>query len=224
MLEGVEEDVEGVERGRRRGHADAPLGPLRIPFADEADEAAVGQGIVHPVDDAVVLDVHAVQLVAGVLVGLFARLLRSGLEQEAVGTGLPVLTQIDIDVAALAVAGLAVAGGHTLPLEQDGVETGVGVEAVETDNHAVEAVVGLLDLERLRRPLQVERTGRAQVGGQGVQPVEYDGQQRLRMRQPVELLPLGGSQSAEEDRVGGRAPQSGMDEREEGLLHHGAVS
>ena len=224
VLEGVEEDVEGVERGRRRGHADAPLGPLRIPLTDEATEAPVSQGIVRAVDEAVVLDVHAVQLIAGMLVGLFARLLRSGLEQEAVGTRLPVLAQIDVDVAALAVAGLAVAGGHALPLEQDGVEAGVGVEAVEADNHAVEAGVGLLDLERLRRPLQVERTGRAQVGGQGVQPVEHDGQQRLRMRQPMKLLPLGGSQSTEEDRVGGRTPQPGTDEREEGLLHHGAVS
>ena len=167
---------------------------------------------------------HAVQLVAGVLVGLFARLLRSGLEQEAVGTRLPVLAQIDVDVAALAVAGLMVAGGHALPLEQDGVEAGVGVEAVEADNHAIETIVGLFNLERLRRPLQVERTGRAQVGRQGVQPVEHNGQQRLRMRQPVELLPLGGSQSAEESRVGGRIPQPGTDKREEGLLHHGAVS
>lgn len=44
------------------------------------------------------------------------------------------------------------------------------------------------------------------------------------MRQPVKLLPLGGSQSAEEGRVGGRAPQPGADKREEGLLHHGSVS
>lgn len=111
------------------------------------------------------------------LVGLFTRLLCSGLEQEAVGAGLPVLAQIDVDVAALAVAGLAVAGGHTLPLEQDGVEAGISIESVEANNHAVEAIVGLLDLERLRRPLQVERTGRSQVGRQGVQPVEHDGQQ-----------------------------------------------
>ena len=224
VLEGVEEDVEGVERGRRCSHADAPLGTLRIPLADEADEALVGQGIVRAVDEAVVLDVHAVQLVAGVLVGLFARLLRSGLKQEAVGTRLPILAQINVDVAALAVAGLAVAGGHALPLEQDGVEAGISIESVEANNHAVEAIVGLLDLERLRRPLQVERTGRSQVGRQGVQPVEHDGQQRLRMRQPVELLPLGGSQSSEESRVGGRAPQPGADKREEGLLHHGSVS
>lgn len=158
------------------------------------------------------------------LVGLFARLLRSGLKQEAVGAGLPVFAQVDVDVAALAVAGLAVAGGHALSLEQDGVEAGISIESVEADNHAIETIVGLFNLERLRRPLQIERTRRSQVGRQGVQPVEHDGQQRLRMCQPVELLPLGGSQSAEESRVGWRIPQPGTDKREEGLLHHSAVS
>jgi len=129
-------------------------GTVRVPLLHQATEATAGQRIVQRGYEAVILHVHPIQLVTGMLARCFGCGHGSGLQQQTIGLHLSFPTYIDVDVATLAMTRITVICGNPLSLQQNGVQTGVGVEFTQAGHHLVQLTIGLLHAHGLCRPLQ----------------------------------------------------------------------
>ena len=164
-----------------------------------------------------ILHVHPIQLVTGMLARCFGCGHGPGLLQQTVGLHLSFPTYVDVDVATLAVAGIRVICSYTLPLQQDGAQTGVGIEFTQAGHHLVQLAIGLLHAHGLCRPLQQQCAGRMQLGRQGAYAVIDQCQQGLGGGQSVDLSPVGLGKVVEESRVNCFSPQARTQQSEESI-------